>query len=250
VTERNEWLLVEGRRPVEEALGGGRRVREVLVQEGIQEGALRHFARLAERVGAPLRRLSKAEFRALTRSAVPQGVAAWVEAVRYTPIEQLLEQARRPGLLLMCDGVVDPHNLGALIRSAEAAGASGVVIPKNRSAGINQTVVKASAGAALKLPIAQVTNLTRTIEQLKKAGYWVVGASAAADRSLWNVDFTQPTAIVVGSEGRGISRLVSEACDILAKIPMPGTIESLNASVAGALFLFEAVRQRSNHRST
>lgn len=245
MSERGEWLLVEGRHPVEEALESGRSVREVLVQEGIKDGTIRHFQRLASKRGTTVRTVDKAAFRNLVRGAAPQGVAAWVESVRYTPLDQLLKNARHPGLLLICDGIVDPHNLGALIRSAEAAGASGVVIPKNRSAGINQTVMKASAGAAWKLPIAQVTNLTRCIGQLKEAGYWVVGTSMDGDRALWDVDFRTPTAVVIGGEGQGMSRLVTESCDILARIPMPGTIASLNASVAGALFLFEALRQRS-----
>ena len=244
VTDK-EWLLIEGRHPVEEALASGRAVREVLLQEGIGEGAFQRLTRLASQRGVKVRTLSRPEFRKLTRSSAPQGVAAWVESVRYIDLEELIARAAPPGLILICDRIVDPHNLGALIRSAQAAGASGVVVPKDRSAPVNETVVKSSAGAALRLPIVRVTNLARSIERLKEAGYWVVGASMDGDRTLWEVDFLAPTAIVIGGEGKGLSRLVAESCDILARIPMPGSMESLNASVAGALFLFEAVRQRS-----
>lgn len=239
------WMLVEGRHPVEEALKSGRAVREVLLQEGIKEGTFHHFARLASQRGARVRSVPKFEFRKLTSSAAPQGIAAWVEGVRYFTLDELIARAAHPGLMLICDRIVDPHNLGALIRSAEASGASGIIVPKDRSSPINQTVLKASAGAAWKLPIAQVTNLVRCIKRLKEAGYWVVGASMDGDRTFWEVDFTSPTAIVIGGEEKGIGRLVSETCDFLARIPMPGSIESLNASVAGALFLFEALRQRS-----
>ncbi len=245
MSDRSGWLLVEGRHPVEEALESGREVREVLLQDGIKEGTLQHFERIAKKRGVAVRRVPRAEFKKLASGAAPQGIAAWVESVRYVSLEDLIKRAASPGLILICDRIVDPHNLGALIRSAEASGASGVVIPKDRSAGINSTVLKASAGAAWKLPIAQVTNLTRSIGQLKEAGYWVVGASMDGDRSLWDVDFKSPTAIVIGGEEKGISRLVLESCDLLARIPMRGSIESLNASVAGALFMFEALRQRS-----
>lgn len=240
-----DWLVIEGRNPVLEALAAGRTVKEVLIAAGARGRALLEIEEAAARRGVPVRRLPRRELERITRTAAPQGVAAFASPIAYTPLEEVLAATDgEPGLLLVCDGIVDPHNLGALIRTADAAGAHGVVIPKRRAVGLTATVIKASAGAAAYVPVAQVVNLTRTLLELKERGFWVAGAAMEGSTPLWEADFRSPTALVVGSEGKGLSRLVAEACDFLVSIPMYGSISSLNASVAGALLLYEAVRQR------
>ncbi|WP_456432250.1 23S rRNA (guanosine(2251)-2'-O)-methyltransferase RlmB [Thermosulfuriphilus sp.] len=183
---------------------------------------------------------------------VHQGVMAYVEAFRYACLEEIRaawQRASEAPFVLLLDQITDPHNLGALIRSAEAAGVHGVIIPKHRAARVTGTVEKASAGATEHVLISRVTNLVRTINWLKEEGLWIVGAAPQAKQLLYEVDFRTPVAIVIGSEGRGLRRLVAESCDIMARIPLRGRISSLNASVAGALFLFEVVRQRLDKRS-
>jgi 23S rRNA (guanosine2251-2'-O)-methyltransferase len=176
-----------------------------------------------------------------------QGVLASVAAVSYAEVRDIIEAARakgEPPLVVVCDEVSDPHNLGAIIRTAEATGAHGVIIPKRRSAGLTAVVAKTSAGAVFHLPTARVANITASLKELKAAGLWIFGASPEGDKTLWETDFTGPAAIVVGSEGRGLGRLVAESCDFSVKIPMSGKISSLNASVSAAVLLYEAARQR------
>lgn len=242
----SEWTIVAGRHPVMEALSAGRAIKEILFAEGGR--GLAEIEAAAERSGVTVRRMPRQKLDELSPIDTHQGVLAYVRPIPYRSLDEVLERATTegPGLLLVCDGVVDPHNLGALIRSAEAAGAHGVIIGKHRAVGLTETVIKASAGAAYHLPVVQVTNITKTLKLLQEAGFWIVGASALGESSLWDVDLTLPVAIVVGSEGKGISRLVEETCDILAFLPMAGAVSSLNASVAGALFLYESVRQRRN----
>ena len=168
----------------------------------------------------------------------------------HAALDEVVRKGRRKRLLASCwscDGVVDPHNLGALIRSAEAAGAHGVIVGKHRAVGLTEAAIKASAGAAFHLPVVQVTNVTRTLDHLKKAGFWIVGASPRAEKSLWDMDMSGPVAMVIGSEGQGMSRLVEETCDFLVSLPMMGAVSSLNASVAGAIFLYETLRQRTRN---
>lgn len=236
--------MVEGRHPVVEALRAGRPMREIVLDQGVRLEGLATLERLAKERGVPIRRVPREEFQRLVRTRAPQGVVAFARPLEYHSLESLIERGREgSGLLLVCDGVVDPHNLGALIRTADAAGWDGVVIGKHRAVGLTQAVLKASAGAAEYVPVARVTNVTRALVQLKEAGYWVAGAAMHGE-SMWDVDFTRPTALVVGGEGAGLSRLVEKTCDYLVSIPMAGRIESLNASVAGALLMYEAVRQR------
>lgn len=239
-----DWIVIGGRHPVLEALAAGRAVREILLAEGVRESA--EIEAAAQSRGIAVRRLPRRDIDELAPIATHQGVLAYVRPIAYGSLEKVLARADAdgPGLLLVCDGVVDPQNLGALIRSAEAAGAHGVIVGKHRAVGLTETVIKASAGAAYHLPVVQVTNITRTLKLLQKAGFWIVGASAKGQTSIWEVDLSVPVAIVVGSEGKGISRLVEETCDLLASLPMAGAVSSLNASVAGGIFLYEAVRQR------
>ena len=240
-----EWLVIEGRNPVLEALASGRRVKEVLIAEGSRGRAAFEVEEAAARRGVPVRRVPRRELERLAETTAPQGVIALAAPIGYTPLEKILEAARPgPGLLLVCDGIVDPRNLGALIRSADAAGAHGVIVPKHRAAGLTATVMKASAGAAAHVPVAQVVNVSRTLLFLKEQGYWVAGAAAEGSVPLWKADLRGSIALVVGSEGKGLSRLVAETCDFLVSIPMYGAVSSLNASVAGAILLYEAVRQR------
>jgi len=242
---RREWVVIEGRHPVSEALRAGRPLREILVDQGVREHGIAELEQLARAKGVPLRRVARGEFRRIARSAVPQGVLAYARPLEYASLESILARPKEaPGLLLVCDGIEDPHNLGALIRTADGAGFHGVVIPKHRAVGLTETVLKASAGAAEYIPVAQVTNITRTLEELKEVGYWVTGASQDGAGLLWEADFRGPTAIVVGGEGSGLSRLVEKTCDFLVSIPMAGRVSSLNASVAGAILMYEAVRQR------
>lgn len=242
----SEWVLIEGRHPVTEALRAGREMREILVDQGAREHGLASLLQLAEERNIRVRRVGRDEFRRIVQTATPQGVVAFARPLEYVSLESLLHRSgERPGLLLVCDGVVDPHNLGALIRTADASGCDGVVIGKHRAVGLTQTVLKASAGAAEHVPVARVTNVTRALDELKAAGFWIGGASMESDLPLWEADFRGPTAIVVGGEGAGLSRLVAETCDFLVSIPMVGQVGSLNASVAGAILMYEALRQRT-----
>jgi 23S rRNA (guanosine2251-2'-O)-methyltransferase len=159
--------------------------------------------------------------------------------------EDIVEQAKSPGLLVVLDGVEDPHNLGAILRSAEAAGADGVILPQHRSAALSATVVKASAGAASHIKVARITNLSQFIESVKKKGFWVAGLDADSDKSIWDIDLTAPTVLVLGSEGSGLHRLVREKCDFIVSLPIRGVVSSYNVSVAAGIALYEVVRQRA-----
>lgn len=249
MSEQLKWVVVEGRHPIVEALKAGREIREIFVDEGVRDQGIGSLERLAKERGIPVRRVPREEFGRIVRTAAPQGVVAFARPLQYTSLGEMLHsasKAERPGLLLVCDGIVDPHNLGALVRTADASGVDGVIIPKHRAVGLTETVAKASAGAVEYVPIARVTNLARTLDELKKADYWIVGASMEGGQDLWQTDLRGPTALVIGGEGSGISRLVESRCDFLVRIPMLGQVNSLNASVAGALLMYEAVRQRSS----
>ena len=243
---RGGWIAVAGRHPVMEALHAQREIREILIAEGARGQAVEEIERTAEERGIGVRRLPRSEIDRRSPLPTHQGVLAYVRPIAYAELEIVLERARSrgPGLLLVLDGVEDPQNLGALIRTGDAAGVHGVIIGKHRSPGLTEAAIKASAGAAYYVPVVQVTNIAQTLEILKREGFWTVGASPRGELSLWDVDFTAPTAIVIGGEGKGLSRLVAERCDMRAHLPMAGAVSSLNASVAGALFLYEAVRQR------
>lgn len=238
--------LIYGRNAVLEALRGGRQVEKILLAAGAH-GAATHVERLAKEHAVPLETVERRELDRLAAGANHQGVVALVAAFAYVALDDLLAQARQRGepLLLLLDSVQDPQNLGTLLRTAEAVGAHGVVIPQHRAAGVTAAVVKASAGAIEHLPVAQVTNLTQTIEQLKAAGVWVVGVENTPQAQPYDqADLNRPLALVVGSEGRGLSRLVRQHCDFLVRLPMRGHVGSLNVAVAGSIVLYEAWRQQ------
>jgi 23S rRNA (guanosine2251-2'-O)-methyltransferase len=242
--------LIAGRQPVLEALKSQAPIEKIYLLYGAHGTAIRQLRLLAKQRSVPLVELDKSRFAEVGGDANAQGVIALASSAQYVDIEYLLRVARdrrEPPFLVVLDEIEDPHNLGALIRSAEGAGAHGVVLPKHHSASITQTVIKTSAGAMLHLPLARVTNIVQTIETLKESGVWTVGLDVQGDRAYDEVDSSGPVAVVVGNEGKGIRRLVKERCDFLVRIPMYGKIGSLNASVAGALVLFHIARVR--HRN-
>jgi 23S rRNA (guanosine2251-2'-O)-methyltransferase len=239
---------IEGRRAVLEALRAGTEIRRILLAEGTERGP--QVEEIVERARASGLAVEPVDRRELDRSSHTrhhQGVVAVTPDVRYATIDEVLAIAKERGeqpLVVVLDGIEDPHNLGAIVRTVDCAGGHGVVVPERRAVGVTPGVVRASAGATEHVKVARVTNLARAIDDLKAAGLWVVGLDSSGERTCWDADFTRAVALVVGSEGEGLSRLVRERCDFLVKLPVLGRIESLNASVAAAVALYEAVRQR------
>ncbi len=243
---RYEESVIEGRNAVLEALKSGRSIDRIFVLDGCQDGPVNTIKREAKKRDIMLRFVQKERLDQLSESGKHQGVIAYVAAYEYAEVEDLLQAARDAGedpFLLILDGIEDPHNLGAIIRSANQAGAHGVIIPKNRAVGLTATVAKTSAGALNYTPVARVTNLVRCMEDLKKEGLWFVCADMDGE-VMYRQNLTGPIGLVIGSEGGGVSRLVKETCDLMASIPMKGQIDSLNASVAAGILCYEIVRQR------
>lgn len=238
--------VVAGRNPVAEALRARRPIDCIYMAKGQRGGQLAVILAKAKELGIPVKEADSRKLDHLCNGASHQGVAAVAAAREYASWEDMLALAEargEPPLLVICDGLEDPHNLGAVIRAAECAGAHGVIIPKRRSVGLTYAVGKASAGAVEYLPVARVQNLTVLLEELKARGLWCFAADM--DGQPWDqTDFTGPAAIVIGSEGRGVSRLVKETCDGVVSLPVLGQVNSLNASVAAGVLLYEAVRQR------
>ena len=252
-TDDNNGSVIEGRNAVIEALRAGITIDKVFIAKGETDATLRHIASVARASGAAVVDADRHKLDSMSVTHAHQGVIAAAACANYVEIGDMLEIAKQKGnppLLVMCDGISDPHNLGAMIRTCEAAGADGIIIPKRRNAGLTATVAKASSGAVYHTAVARVTNLSATIHELKDAGIWVFGASADGSTSLWDADFKNPTALVIGSEGAGLSRLVRENCDFCVNIPMAGRLKSLNASVSAAILLYEAVRQRKKIKKT
>lgn len=242
---------VHGVNPVRELLRAGGDAAELWVADGAERGRLGEILRLAREAGVRLREAPRQKLDRLAGTDRHQGVVAVVADYRYRELDELLDAARgkgEPPLLVLLDGIEDPQNLGAIIRSAHALGSHGVVIPKDRAVGITATAAKASAGAVEHCPVARVTNLVQAMDSLKESGVWIAGLAADGDADLASLDLTGPTAIVVGSEGQGIRRLVRERCDHAVRIPMSGEIGSLNASSSAAICLYEAARQRRRGR--
>lgn len=238
--------LIFGINPVKESLQGTRGAYNLYVQISASDHRMEKIIRLAEERGVAVHRRDKQDLTKMCASSHHQGVALEVEPFKYADIDDLLASAARtaaPALLLVLDGIQDPHNLGALIRSAACAGACGVVIPKDRACGITAAAEKSSAGAAETVPVAMVTNIAQTLETLKKAGFWVYGLDGVAKQSVYGVKFAGNVALVIGSEGEGIRPLVRKQCDVVMSIPQYGGVGSLNASVAGGIALFEVARQ-------
>ncbi|MBM4168849.1 MAG: 23S rRNA (guanosine(2251)-2'-O)-methyltransferase RlmB [Ignavibacteria bacterium] len=239
--------IIVGRQPVVEALKAGTPIEKIVLLYGVKGNAIERIRQLAKQRGIAVAESNRQRFRELAEDATTQGVVALVATKDYIEVEDILAAARKRGepcFILVLDEIEDPHNVGALIRSAEAAGAHGVIITKHHSAMLNQTVAKTSAGASVHLPAAKVTNLAQTIDELKRAGLWIVGTTPESEKLYTEVDYKSPVAVVVGSEGKGMRKLISEKCDFLVRIPMYGKIDSLNASVAGALVMFEVARAR------
>jgi len=244
--------VIEGRNALVEVIKAGRAIDKVFVARGELSGSLGHLAARAKELGAVIVECDRRKLDSLSSTGAHQGVIAYVAAHEYTEFSELMRivhESDRPALIVVCDEISDPHNLGAIIRSAEAAGAHGVIIPKRRSVGLSAVVAKASAGALEHMPVVRETNLPDTIDRLKEEGIWVYGTGLSEKSvNLYDTDLTGPAAIVIGSEGDGIGRLVASKCDVMMKIPMPGTIQSLNASAAAAVTLFETVRQRLSEK--
>ncbi len=241
--------VIEGRNAVIEALRAGTPIDKVYIAKGETDAALGHIAAKAREKGIAIVDCDRRKLDAMSVTHSHQGVIAIAAVREYASVEDILNAAAdrgEPPLIVVCDELSDPHNLGAVIRTAECAGAHGVIIPKRRSAGLTAIVAKTSAGAVSYLPVARVPNLTALLKQLKDEGLWVFGAAADGGTSLYEADLKGPAAIVIGSEGDGMGRLVREQCDFLVSIPMKGQLNSLNASAAAAVVLYEAVRQRGS----
>ena len=239
--------IIEGRNAVIEALRAGATIDKIFIQKGETDKTLGHIASTARAAGVVVVDADKRKLDFMSRTHAHQGVIALTSVREYVSVEDILNIAREKGenpLIVVCDEISDPHNLGAIIRTAECAGAHGVVIPTRRSAGLTSIVAKTSACAVSYVPVARVPNIPALLEQLQKEGVWVFGTAAEGACDLYSADLKGPAAIVIGSEGDGMTRLVREKCDFLVSIPMKGKISSLNASAAAAILLYEAVRQR------
>lgn len=240
--------LIEGRNAVTEALKSGRAIDKVYLASGETDKALARLAAQAKEAGAVIVQTDRRKLDMMSPTGAHQGIIAAVAAHEYASVDDILARAEQRGeqpLIVICDELSDPHNLGAILRTAECAGAHGVIIPKRRSVGLTAVVAKASAGALEYMPVVRVSNIPSAMEDLKKRGIWIYGTAADGDTVLYNADLKGAAAIVIGNEGEGMSRLVSEHCDFRVSIPMRGEISSLNASAAAAIMLYEAVRQRS-----
>lgn len=236
-----------GRKPVLEALKSKADIDQIYIQYGLQGSIVDHIKQLAKRNNVKLSQISPQKFNQLTEDKNTQGIIAVKNEFNYSQIDEILIDAEKSEfpLLLLLDSIQDPHNLGAIIRTAECAGVNGIIITTKNSASVNNTVEKTSAGATSHIKITQANNLVNTIEILKQSGYWIVGSKLGNSQNYASIDYKQPIAIVVGNEEKGIRHLVAEKCDFLAEIPMKGKIQSLNVSVATGILLFEVLRSRS-----
>lgn len=244
--DAQDSLLIEGRNAVLEAFRSGRTIDKVFVLDGCQDGPVRTIVREAKKHGAIINFVEKERLAQISQTGKHQGVIAYAAAYEYAEVDDMLKLAEERGedpFLILLDGIEDPHNLGAIIRTANIAGAHGVIIPKRRAVGLTAVVAKTSAGALNYTPVAKVTNLAKTMDELKKKGLWFACADMDGE-TMYRLNLTGPIGLVIGSEGEGVSRLVKEKCDFVAGIPMKGEINSLNASVAGGILAYEVVRQR------
>ena len=237
-----------GRNPVAEAIKSGREIDKIMVKKGEIEGSLRPIIKKARDMGIPVIEADKNKLSELAEGGNHQGVIAYAAAHDYASLDDIFKKAEEKGeppFIVILDKITDPHNFGSIIRTANCAGAHGIIIPKRGSVGLNEVVAKTSAGAIEYVPVAKVTNIAQTIDILKERGVWVAGAEAGGD-TMYNTDLSGSMALVIGSEGEGISRLVKEKCDFLVEIPMFGDVNSLNASVAAAVLMYEVVRRRNS----
>lgn len=246
-TEEVNENIVTGRNPVMEALRGERTVDKILIAKGEREGSILKILAMAKEKGIPVLEAERTRIETLSGTAGHQGVLAYVTPFEYSTVEDILalaEERNEPPCIVILDGVTDPHNVGAILRTACCCGAHGVILPKHNSCGMTPTLIKSSAGACEYMKVARVTNITDTVEELKKHNIWIYGTDGSAPADIYHTDLTGACAFVLGDEGRGISRLVREHCDFLVKIPMNGPLDSLNVSVAGAVILYESLRQK------
>lgn len=243
---RYEEMTIEGRNAVLEAFRSGKTIDKLFVLDGCQDGPVKTITREARKSDTIINYVSRERLDQMSATGKHQGVIAFAAAFEYAQVDDMLKLAQEKGeppFLFLLDGIEDPHNLGAIIRTANLAGAHGVIIPRRRAAGLTATVVKASAGALCYTPVAKVTNLSAVIEDLKKKGFWFACADMEGEL-MYRLNLTGPMGLVIGNEGEGVSRLIKEACDFHASIPMKGDIDSLNASVATGVLAYEIVRQR------
>ncbi|MCR5767629.1 MAG: 23S rRNA (guanosine(2251)-2'-O)-methyltransferase RlmB [Lachnospiraceae bacterium] len=244
---RFEELTLEGRNAVLEAFRAGKTIDRLMVQDGCGDGPIKSILREAKKQDTVVQFIKKERLDQMSQTHNHQGVIAYVAAYEYASVDDILKAARdkqEEPFIFLLDGIEDPHNLGAIIRTANLAGAHGVIIPKRRAAGLTSTVARTSAGALNYTPVAKVTNLTATMEELKDKGMWFVCGDMGGER-MYDCNLKGPIGLVIGNEGEGVSRLVKEHCDIIASIPMKGDIDSLNASVAAGVLAYEIVRQRT-----
>lgn len=243
---RYEEFTIEGRNAVIEAFRSGKPIDKVFILDGCQDGPMVTIRREAKKKDVMIKYVTKERLDQMSETGKHQGVIAYAAAYEYAEVSDILEKAKEKGedpFIFILDNIEDPHNLGAIIRTANLAGAHGVIIPKNRAVGLTATVAKASAGALNYTPVAKVTNLSQTIEELKKEGIWFVCADMDGE-IMYRQNLTGPIGLVIGNEGEGVGRLVKSKCDLVARIPMQGDIDSLNASVAAGVLAYEVVRQR------
>lgn len=243
---RYEEFTIEGRNAVIEAFRSGKPIDKVFILDGCQDGPMVTIRREAKKKDVMIKYVTKERLDQMSETGKHQGVIAYAAAYEYAEVSDILEKAKEKGedpFIFILDNIEDPHNLGAIIRTANLAGAHGVIIPKNRAVGLTATVAKASAGALNYTPVAKVTNLSQTIEELKKEGLWFVCADMDGEM-MYRQNLTGPIGLVIGNEGEGVGRLVKSKCDLVARIPMQGDIDSLNASVAAGVLAYEVVRQR------
>ncbi len=238
---------IAGRNSILEALKCGRSINRILVAKGDRQGSILQILALAKEKGLIIQEVEKAKLDALSGGVRHQGIVASVAPVEYAEMEDILAHAAEQGedaFLILLDELEDPHNVGAILRTADAAGVHGVLMPKRRSCPLSGTVAKTSAGAVEYVPVARIGNVVQTIKQLQKQGFWVIGADMSGEQDYFDANLSGPVVVVVGNEGQGLGRLVKESCDLLVRIPMIGKISSLNASVACSLILYEVLRQR------
>ena len=241
-------FTIEGRNPVIEALKSGKNIDKIYIQKGDTQGSIVKIKAIAKDKKIPVVEVERKKIEEMSETSSHQGVVALAPPIDYVNVDDIVaiaKQKNEPLFIMVLDEIEDPHNLGSILRTANAAGVHGVIISKHRSAHITPTVMKTSAGACFYTPVAKVTNIVNTMKELKEKGVWFTGADMNGENTVFNADFTGNIGIVIGNEGKGISRLVKEECDFLVNIPMLGKIESLNASVSAAIFMYQAMNQRN-----
>jgi 23S rRNA (guanosine2251-2'-O)-methyltransferase len=242
---------IEGRNPVMEALKAGREIDKILIAKGTKEGSINKIIGIAKERQITIQYVERQKLNELSETQAHQGVVAMAAAHSYCELEDVLDNIKlkkRTPFLLILDEIMDPHNLGSIMRTADAVGVDGIIIPKRRSVGLTAVVAKTSSGAIEYVPVVKVSNIAQTVDKLKEAGLWIMGADMNGESDFFDTDLKGAVALVLGSEGKGISRLIKEKCDFLIKIPMSGHVESLNASVAAALLMYEVFKQRKKDR--